>query len=712
MSNNRLLTAIILLLLTNPTLGRAGEPPAADSPQPAKSFKEMFGSGPQEEDVYRTDRLLVTATGSQKPVRLAPSVASVITADDIKAMGASTIDEALETVPGLHVEPSGTAYLASIWSIRGIHTATNPQVLMLINGVPYINSQNGTRPLTFNMPVAMISRIEVVRGPGSALHGADAFAGVVNVITKDNFEIDGSQGGVRYGSFDTVDTWAQHGGQYGGWDLALGLEWQKSQGDNDRIIDKDALFYPPLNAPSKSNAPGPLDTRREHLDSHLNLRKQDWNLYLYGSLHESNFGPGAGQAVTYGNDGDTKSLLATLSYLNDHQFADWELGARVYSSYMNQDAFLQYYPSPSRNQLGEPINTSKDGGLDTHAIYKGFSDHQIRLGAGAKNSDYEPDQYKNFNLPAALGFTQCVPTAAVYSDQLTHITDKDCRFMPSANRHLFYGLIQDEWQFSRSWALTAGIRYDEYSDFGGTVNPRAALVWETTPELTTKLLYGQAFRAPSFSELYMARNPVSIGNPAAVPEEIKTTELAFDYQPYRNLHLLLNLFTYKATDLIDIVNTRYTNARNQDGQGFEFEMDWQLMQTVRLRGNFAYQRSVNVETDAVVADAPAMQAYLNPSWAFLPDWSLDGQFTWVAGRHRAEIDPRHDIADYELVNLILRKKNIAKHWEAAVSVRNVFEENARIPSPYSASAGADGALIPGDYPMEGRAIWGEVSCHF
>ncbi|MDD5760117.1 MAG: TonB-dependent receptor plug domain-containing protein, partial [Desulfobulbaceae bacterium] len=289
MNSKHILSAAALFILTNSALVMAGEATAI-TPEPAKSFKEMFGSGPQEEDVYRTDRLLVTATGSQKPVHLAPSVASVITADDIKAMGATTLDEALETVPGFHVEPSGTSYLTSIWSIRGIHTALNPQVLMLVNGVPFTSNFTGSRYSGYQMPVAMVSRIEVVRGPGSALYGADAYSGVVNVITKDNFEIDGSRAGVRYGSFDTVDTWAQHGGQYGGWDLALGVEWQKTQGDDDRIIDKDYLHA--IGQADKSLAPGPLDTRRDLLDTHLNLRKQDWNLHLYGTLQESATGGG------------------------------------------------------------------------------------------------------------------------------------------------------------------------------------------------------------------------------------------------------------------------------------------------------------------------------------------------------------------------------------------------------------------------------------
>ena len=711
MDSKRLMTAATFcLFFSNSTLSLADQAPAATTEQESKAFESIFGKGPQEEDVYRNDRLLLTATGSQKPVHLAPSVASVITADDIKAMGATTLDEALETVPGLHVEPSAAQYLSSIWSIRGLHASINPQVLMLVNGIPFTSNYTGSRYQTYQMPVAMISRIEVVRGPGSALYGADAFSGVVNVITKYNFEINGYLAGVRYGSFDTIDTWAQHGGQYGGWDLAIGLEWQKTQGDKGRIIDRDALMYPPLNAPDMSDAPGPLDTRHDLLDSHLNLRKGDWNLHLYGTLQESAMGTGGSQAVTYGNESDSQSLLADLSYNNDHQFANWELNGRVYASSINFDQTFQYYPTAFRNQIGNPIADMNDGGLEASAVYKGFTDHQLRLGAGAKNSDFEPDQYRNFNLPAALGYKQCVPAADVFG-QLTHITDPACIYMPSANRHLFYGLVQDEWQFARTWALTAGARYDEYSDFGSTVNPRAALVWETTPELTTKLLYGQAFRAPSFGELYTINNPVSVGTPTNTPEKISTYEIAFDYQPTRDLRLLLNLFTYQAIDIIEIIDKRYQNAREQQGNGFELEMDWQAMETVQLRGNFAYQRSEDPANDTVVPDAPGHQLYLNPSWAFLPDWSLDGQFTWLADRHRAKDDPRSDISDYELVNLILRKKNIAKHWEAAVSVRNLFDENARIPSLYSATA-PDGALIPGDYPMEGRALWGEVSCHF
>jgi iron complex outermembrane receptor protein len=105
-----------------------------------------------------------------------------------------------------------------------------------------------------------------------------------------------------------------------------------------------------------------------------------------------------------------------------------------------------------------------------------------------------------------------------------------------------------------------------------------------------------------------------------------------------------------------------------------------------------------------------MQFYANANWQFMADWTLDGQYFWIADRHRANGDPRPDIADYDLVNLTLRRKNILKNWEAALAIKNVFNQDAREPSP-PASAPFDKGITY-DYPMESRSIWGEVRYTF
>jgi iron complex outermembrane receptor protein len=163
----------------------------------------------------------------------------VITADDIEAMGATTLEEVLETVPGLHVSLSKKHVMRSVYSIRGIQTSLNPQVLLLVNGHPVRDVYTGCRSAAVKMLTSSISRVEIIRGPGSAVYGADAFAGTINVITKDSSEINGTTAGLRYGSFATAEAWLQHGGRYAGWDVAVHAAGRESSGDSDRIIDAD-----------------------------------------------------------------------------------------------------------------------------------------------------------------------------------------------------------------------------------------------------------------------------------------------------------------------------------------------------------------------------------------------------------------------------------------------------------------------------------------
>jgi len=178
-------------------------------------------------------------TGVQQSLSKAPGVVSVITAKDIREMGARDLDEVLETVPGLHVSRETQGY-RPIYTMRGIYSGRNPEVLMLINGIPITTLYTGNRGFVWGrMPINMISRIEVIRGPGSAVYGADAFAGVINLITKAKKEIDGTEVGARLGSFNTYEGWALHGDKWNGFDMTASLEYLATDGQNS-IVDADA----------------------------------------------------------------------------------------------------------------------------------------------------------------------------------------------------------------------------------------------------------------------------------------------------------------------------------------------------------------------------------------------------------------------------------------------------------------------------------------
>jgi outer membrane receptor for ferrienterochelin and colicins len=211
--------------------------------------------------IYGDKEFISLATGSKQLVSRAPAVATVITAQDIAATGARNVDEALQAVPGMHVS---VGYLYDpVYAIRGVHTKYNPQVLMLLNGVPITSPYLGNRGDGWNtIPAENIARIEVIRGPGSALYGADAYTGVINVITKTSLDIDGTVVGTRLGSYNSREAWLQHGGQWGPLEVAAYLQVGKTDGPNETIAADAQTALDTTFGTHCLARPRPLATRR------------------------------------------------------------------------------------------------------------------------------------------------------------------------------------------------------------------------------------------------------------------------------------------------------------------------------------------------------------------------------------------------------------------------------------------------------------------
>ncbi|WP_052700794.1 TonB-dependent receptor plug domain-containing protein [Methylocucumis oryzae] len=205
------------------------------------------------------------ATGTPKPVFQSAAVTSVITAEQIKAMGATELHEVLETVPGVHasLQESSNDYN---YSFRGIRNTANSQVLMLLNGTRITTPFRGTLTTGVELPLEAITRIEVIRGPGSALYGADAFAGVVNIITKTASDINGSKVGARGGHWGTHSEWGQQSLQWAGWDISASLQHQATDGDDGRILHADAQTgFDKILGTQASLAPGALNFQYENV---------------------------------------------------------------------------------------------------------------------------------------------------------------------------------------------------------------------------------------------------------------------------------------------------------------------------------------------------------------------------------------------------------------------------------------------------------------
>lgn len=664
-----------------------------------RSLTEAFGD---EEFIY-------IATGRKQTVSEAPAVASIISAKTIRQMGARDIDEVLEAVPGLHVSYSAGGY-NPIYQIRGISSDFNPQVLMLINGIPITNVFLGNRSQAWaGMSIENISRIEVIRGPGSAIYGADAFAGTINIITKNATEIDGLEVGGSAGSFDEYHGWLQYGGSFAGWDTALSIQALDTHGQHEKISADIQTGLDTFFGTSASLAPDGVNLGRQSLDTRIDLSKDKWQIRLgYQGRKNVEVGAGLFQALDPSGKADADRYNMDITYHDTGLAENWDIKAQYsfFNSITKSDLVL--LPPGTNTGMGvfpngviaQPDVYERHNRVDLSAFYTGLSNHDIRVGAGFHHQDqYRIEEKKNFTTILFGGVPILVPLGSVVD-----VSDTT-PFNQEETRKIYYGFVQDAWGFAPDWTITAGLRYDHYSDFGNTFNPRLALVWQSSYRLTSKLLYGRSFRAPSFAEQFNINNPVAIGNPDLDPETIDTYEMAFDYAATENLRVSLNLFYYKMQDIIRFNPTTANNTGEQTGKGLEMELNWKATNKLGVYGNYAYQASEDKDSGSKTANTPHQQIYIRVNYELNPIWAINSQVNHLRDRKRATGDLRSAIKDYTVVNLTLRAKEFAPGFEFAVSAKNLFNETVEEPSLTPGS-------IPNDLPLSGRGMSVELRKSF
>lgn len=667
------------------------------------------------EDFYGDEEFVSIATGNKQLIHKAPAITTVITRKEIENLGATHLDEVLERVPGLHVSFSSVSRSDPIYSIRGIQTGFNPQILVLLNGVEFKNSFSGGLPYTFHYPLANVERIEVIRGPGSALYGADAFSGVINIITSQVKDEKATVGG-RVGSFNSYDLWLQAESKFDEGFWRLSFEQQISDGDDERIATADLqTVMDGVFATNASLAPAALDSRYDIVNIHADIQWQNWQWEnWYWQQSDGGLGPGGAQALDPKGFQDVnlfRSLLKFENNINDN------LSVSSHVSWMKttNDSYFVLFPSDTvlpigsdgninfgniagivkftDGYIGNPKSIQEDFRFHLSMSWSGWSGHKVTTALGYSDFNVEAEEFKNFG-PGVIDGSQ-----PLVDGTLSNVTGTPYIFIPNVSRENSYALIQDEWKLSNDIGLTLGLRYDDYSDFGSSINPRAALVWQTSHNLTTKLLYGSAFRAPSFNEMFLINNPSALGNPDVQPEEIDTWEVSFEYKPSFDMRLSINMYQYKAVDLIDKISSsgglQTANVRDQNGFGLESEMEWKIDDNILLYANYSWQHSEDAKTKDQVANTPGQLFYLDLAYTLNDVWHIGSQLWWVGDRERTAIDSRDAIDDYFLTNIKLV-------WQVLPSiqlngiVKNIFDESAAEPS---------NGRIANDYQREGRSFW-------
>jgi outer membrane receptor for ferrienterochelin and colicins len=666
--------------------------------------------------VYGDQASVSIATGGKQSLSRAPAVASVITAQNSAAMGATTLGQVMESVPGVHVSKLSIG-LGTIFGFRGVHTFYNSQVLVLINGIPWTEVYAANRGIPDQLVyVENIARIEVIRGSGSALYGADAFSGVINVITKNANDFKGTEAGARFGSFNTREAWLLHSGTLGPFATAFYARSGRSDGQDSWVAKDFQTTLDQVFGTRASLAPGPVNAFSAGSDLAADVATGYWRARAHYQHREKGQGLGLADNLDPYSRYVSQRSGVDLSYQNEQFAQDWEVsGVLAYQHYklLRADPGYLLFPPGAfggafpNGVYGIPARSERHTDLNLSALYTGLEGHKVRVGLGGRNEDlYETSELKNFNFVVVPGVG---PVLAPLPGLVDATGNPAMVYMLPHQRQLGYAYAQDEWSLTKDLTLTAGVRHDNYSDFGGTTNPRAALVWDADYNLVVKLIHNRAFRAPSFSEQYLINNPVALGNPAIRPETITSNEVVFSWTATPQLKTNLSLFHYRMRDLLKqvpnpdpVTGTTAQNIGSQTGRGFEWDGVWDASRNLRVSANLSVQQSTDDANGQDAGLAPRQHVYIRTDWRFAPDWQLSGVVNHVADRRRELGDPRPPVADYTTVDLALRRERVLGNGDLRLVIQNLLDREAREPTFAPGNS-------PHDIPLPGRSVYLQLS---
>ncbi|MCL5976589.1 MAG: TonB-dependent receptor [Nitrospirae bacterium] len=671
-----------------------------------KLAQTRTGDSTREElRLFFEEKELVVATKHPISLKKAPAIATIITSDEIKNMGARNIMDVLKMVPGIGI--SINEFGRYMFEVRGIRTATSEKILVMIDGHRLNESYTGSALANAynDLPVENIKQIEIIRGPGSALYGANAFVAVINIVTKDAGDIKGVNVSAAGGSFDTKKFNLLAGGSYEKLQVSGSVDYLNTNGPK-LLIDKDRFA-----GRSYTAAPGRTDANLEKTD--IFLKASYGNLTFKGQYTGKDRGAyiGNAYALTDENFITYRNFWNELSY-NQTITESLSSNLRLYFDQFEQDAKVELFPEGFTSTAGtfpdgafaRALLKNRTLGAELQFDYELFEDNHLIIGGIYEN-------IRQFDVKHFANFNPTTSTASLLPLGSFQDITYQWNFNKDAKREIWAAFIQDEWEIKDKLNITAGVRYDHYSDFKDTFNPRAAVVWGFMDKADLKLLYGQAFRAPNFVELYNANNPTVIGNPNLKPEKIRTYEAALGYRFTDNFKVDINYFINLIDDLIArdaaVSPAQYANKAGARVRGIEVELTGNYTLSNYWKASYTYQEPKDSNTKKRLVDVPSQRAAAGLNYGLSKYLISHIDVLWTGSRPRASGDTRGRIPSYTTVDLALIAKNIYKNLEIKGTVHNLLDKRYRDPDTSGSSK-----LIPNDFPREGISALISISYKF
>ena len=615
------------------------------------------------------------SVGSKRNEKIAdsPGIISVVTKQEIESYGGLNLMDVLRRLPNLDINyvpltPTGLGVNA-----RG-QTPSGPtsHTLLLIDGRPYRESQAGTwnLPMYLAFPLDIIERIEVIRGPGSVLYGTNAFSATVNVITKkpELGQIDSLKLESGYGAYNTYRTQASYGYYSDKHDISFSgaTHYHNSDGWKYKLTDIANVY----------------DDERLHNDNR--------GYYLRG--HYKNLTLSAFQGST-----KTQALGVVPAWPDGYNKVERE--------------FLD---------IGYEQEIFKGWKANLNVTYNGFNNFATDGNVIADHNNFH-DLFYEVSLMGKVGDKANLLLGTTYDDRRGTLKLGSTDF----DEYILGHYVQGDYK-PYSWLkLIAGVQFNKpEKEEAYDLSPRLGSIFYFNDKIGAKLLYGEAFRAPTGAEVSL-NIPSVIGNTDLVSEKIRTKEAELFYI---NGNTQLSLSAYRS----DILNTitigpnpsappafSYQNVGRLEYKGIEFEAKKRVKDDLDLQGSVSYQKGKNPETgNRDISNTPHFMFKLGGVYNYKNLVNLGVFNTYIAdtvgysasptGKPNPELkNTNHLTANIRFnVNGLLDLPASYPEMSFSLYGDNLFDEDIR---SRVTTAGVNANTIPIN---EGRAVYASFSVKF
>ena len=588
----------------------------------------------------------------------APSSVSVLSADDFRDYGWRTLADALNSVRGFHTSSDRIYRYAGV---RGFLPPGdyNSRMLLMIDGMRTNDNVFDQAFLgnEFLLDVDLIERIEIVRGPSSPVHGANAFFGVINVITRSGKDFKQGEVALSTASHGTHDGRVTVGGKLGNVDNAgdylLSVSGLRSAGQSLTFPEFAASTRRATDRENAAKFFGKFNLGGLSLSAGVSQRRKYDPTGAFGTVFDDS-----------GNRFEDNQKFLEARYLG--QLApDLSLSSRVfYNSYDYKfyGVFADDPQRPAATYTALDRAQARWWGAETRLTLTRFQSHKLGLGLDYQSNARQEQSNAVLNNPL-----QCMANSS----------PEPCLNSQRSGYRL--GLaFTDDITLGAQWRLNLGVRYDRAHEAASHISPRVGLIYSPRPDATLKLLYGSAYRtANAFERFYdFPSDPAQQGNPDLKPEVIATYEAVWEQYLGPATRTSVGAYRYRITDWIVQVDNgtalQYQNQPALNGYGADFELEHRFNQGAALRVSYSAQRAPARPADNING-APRQMAKLNFSTP------LFGSSAWRMGVEAHYVDRRATptgwTGGYTLANATLRwLPRGSKGVEVSASLYNLFDK--------------------------------------